>query len=204
MTNSTIEVKNSYPGYSVNYQISVIFGEMSYNFQEYFSTRSLSPSIKATNITASSLSAKGTYTEGDAEIAKITIKLNNKIIEGNNIFVTGLNPNTSYQATYTITIKYGENLQYTRDYTQTSNIKTNALTLITQQPKVVSLGNVIVAAESNIDDEEKNVGFEWRRTDWTDDFASNTGTANLFEGTMVLNRQFILMPKLRSMATLHL
>lgn len=30
ITNSTIEVKNLYPGYSVNYQISVIFGEMSY------------------------------------------------------------------------------------------------------------------------------------------------------------------------------
>ena len=49
---------------------------------------------------------------------------------------------------------------------------------------MVSLGNVIVAAESNIDDEEKNVGFEWRSTDWTDDFASNTGTAYMYEGAM--------------------
>ena len=28
------------------------------------------------------------------------------------------------------------------------------------------------------------MGFEWRRTDWTDDFASNTGRAYLYEGTM--------------------
>ena len=52
------------------------------------------------------------------------------------------------------------------------------------QPRVISPGNVIVAAESNIDDEETNVGFEWRRTDWTDDFTSNSGGAYLFEGTM--------------------
>ena len=184
VTSSSIEVKNLYPDYSGTQYVYVKFGEMSYRCESSFFTQSISPSINVTSITASSLSAKGTYTEGNAEIAEITIKLNNKIIEGNNIYVTGLNPNTSYQATYTITIKYGENLQYTRDYTKTYNMKTESLTLTTQQPKVVSLGNVIVAAESNIDDEEKNVGFEWRRTDWTDDFASNTGTANMFEGTM--------------------
>ena len=54
----------------------------------------------------------------------------------------------------------------------------------TQQPKVINVGNVIVSAESNLDDEETNVGFEWRRTDWTDEFASNTGTAYLYEGKM--------------------
>ena len=56
--------------------------------------------------------------------------------------------------------------------------------MTTQQPKVISAGNVIVSAASNLDDTEENVGFEWRRTDWTDDFASNTGRAYLYEGTM--------------------
>ena len=46
------------------------------------------------------------------------------------------------------------------------------------------MGNVVVAAESNLDNGEKKVGFEWRRTDWTDEFASNYGTAYLFDGTM--------------------
>ena len=41
-----------------------------------------------------------------------------------------------------------------------------------------------MAAESNLDDEETNVGFEWRRTDWTDDFTSSSGTAYLYEGMM--------------------
>ena len=69
-------------------------------------------------------------------------------------------------------------------YTKSCSFKTEALALATQQPKVVSLGNVIVAAESNLDDEEQNVGFEWRRIDWTDDFASGTGAAYLYEGMM--------------------
>jgi hypothetical protein len=64
------------------------------------------------------------------------------------------------------------------------SFKTPALTLTTQQPKVVSPGNVIVAAQSNLDDEEENVGFEWRRTDWTDDFPSNSGAAYLYDGQM--------------------
>lgn len=98
-------------------------------------------------------------------------------------FQKGLNPSSSYK----ITINY----QYKFDtqekaYTLKKEFyeKTSPLTLTTLQPKVASPGNVVVAAESNIDDEETNVGFEWRRTDWTDDFTSNSGGAYLFEGTM--------------------
>ena len=61
---------------------------------------------------------------------------------------------------------------------------TDSLILTTQQPKVISEGNVIVAAETNVDDAETNVGFEWRRIDWTDDFDSKSGGAYLFEGAM--------------------
>jgi len=91
---------------------------------------------------------------------------------------TGLDPNTFYSYTFYVETKEGGRI------TKSVSFRTSPLFLTTQQPKVVSLGNVIVSAEANIDDEEKNVGFEWRRTDWTDDFASNTGTANMVEGTM--------------------
>ena len=59
--------------------------------------------------------------------------------------------------------------------TTSTTVTTSSLTLTTAQPKVISAGNVLVSAETNIDPAETNVGFEWRRTDWTDDFASNTG-----------------------------
>lgn len=41
-----------------------------------------------------------------------------------------------------------------------------------------------MAAESNIADNEKNIGFEWRRTDWNNDFDSNKGQAYIFDGKM--------------------
>lgn len=89
----------------------------------------------------------------------------------------GLTPNTTYTFVYAV-VANGHT------YTYENNVKTANLTFTTLQPKVVSMGNVIVAAQSNLDDEETNVGFEWRRTDWTDDFVSNTGGAYLYNGTM--------------------
>ena len=94
---------------------------------------------------------------------------------------TGLTPNTAYTVAYNSTIKYaGSTFSYSNEYRAT----TNALTLTTSQPKVISAGNVVVGAVSNLDDAEENAGFEWRRTDWSDDFKSNTGVAYLYEGTM--------------------
>lgn len=93
----------------------------------------------------------------------------------------GLNPFTYYNVSYTISAE-SEHGSVTATITQ--EILTADVIFITSQPKVISLGNAIVAAESNLDDAETNVGFEWRRTDWTDDFASNTGTAYLYNGRM--------------------
>ena len=96
---------------------------------------------------------------------------------------TGLEPNGTYLLDYTLVLQDASGREHT--YSRTSEeVKTIAPVLTTLQPKVISLGNVIVAAESNLDDEETNVGFEWRRTDWTNDFASNTGAAYLYEGMM--------------------
>ena len=63
-------------------------------------------------------------------------------------------------------------------------VTTESLTLETQQPKVITEGNIIVAAKSNLDDEEQNVGFQWRRQDWNDDFDSKEGGAYLYDGQM--------------------
>ena len=91
------------------------------------------------------------------------------ICEGNTITLTGLKPNVKYEATMKVVNAYNN------EYITSSKFYTSSLTLTTAQPKVISAGNVLVSAETNIDPAETNVGFEWRRTDWTDDFASNTG-----------------------------
>ncbi len=141
-------------------------------------TKTLTANVTNTSATtASSFGVVGGYTEGDATITDEVIKVNGKVYEGNKAFVTGLDPNKSYTVTYSLKANG-------KEFTATKSISTNALVMTTSEPKVVSVGNVIVAAESNISDEETNVGFEWRRTDWTDDFKSNTGGAYMYNGQM--------------------
>ena len=99
-------------------------------------------------------------------------------VEGDSLYLNGLKPNTTYEATYTIKVDD----EY--EYTGTVSLKTDALTFVNEQPKVITEGNIVVASQSNLDNAETNVGFEWRRTDWSNDFASNSGRAYLYEGVM--------------------
>lgn len=161
------------------------------NFE--YTTEPISPTINVKS-TASSVDVSVSYIKGDAEVTSQRLVMNpssvneRRISGGTDIesltySATGLNPSQlAASFAYEIVVSNGN---YTkRYYTDKNNVYTASLTLTTQQPKVVSVGNVIIAADSNLDDEEENVGFEWRRTDWTNDFASNTGGAALFEGRM--------------------
>ena len=137
----------------------------------------------ARQVTASSINVQGVYQKGDATITKQEIKLNGVLKEGDAIYQNGLDPGKYYVAEFTVYIA-GNTYSAPYTYTVTANIRTAAADIVTLQPKVVSLGNVLVAATTKLDDYETNVGFEWRRTDWTDDFASNAGAANIYEGMM--------------------
>ena len=120
----------------------------------------------------------------EANGKRIEVDGKNISSKGKSFTITGLDPLTTYIGKLTLTVSYGEGNKNTKSFEASSEGKTQQLKLSTQQPKVISVGNVIVAAESNLDYEETNAGFEWRRTDWTDDFASNTGGAYIYEGTM--------------------
>lgn len=168
--------------------------EQMYSKSVSYKTASISPSVSTIGKTASSISVKGSYIHGDAKVVSQKFKVDGEEYEGDEVFISGLNPSSSHNVTYTIEVAYGKNGEYTTTYNTDKRkdywtivpitVSTEPLTLTTSQPKVISSGNVIVAAESNLDDEETNVGFEWRRTDWTDDFASNTGGAAIYDGTM--------------------
>ena len=171
------------PEASYSYDVKVSLGEFSYTTPSVTATtQNISPTISSTGKTASSVSAKGSYIEGDANVTSQKLTVNGESVARSSMTLTGLDPNRTYKAKYAITVTDGRGETYT--YTSTANLSTTDLTIETSQPKVISAGNVIVAAESNLDDEETNVGFEWRRTDWGDDFASNTGSAYLYEGTI--------------------
>ena len=146
-------------------------------------------------VTASSIRIKGSYTHGDAEVTGERIAIsdrtiyNSQYIDGNEFSLTSLKPNSTYNYSYQVlvpvTTRTGSSTRTETKYFYSSGtITTESLTLETQQPKVISEGNVIVAAKSNLDDEEEKVGFQWRRQDWNDDFDSKEGGAYLYDGQM--------------------
>ncbi len=148
-------------------------------FRSTGSSQTLDITAKGSAImqTASSATLKGELQDLiDATIESIGFEENE--YKSDELKFCGLKPNTSYSKTFKATFKEGGSV--TADIT----FKTSSLTLETLQPKVISEGNVIVAAKSNLDDEETNVGFEWRRQDWNDDFDSKTGGAYLYNGEM--------------------
>ncbi len=174
----TIEIQQPYTAYSYATKKYETF------YRDYdIRTRELSLNTNVTNLTASSFSVNGSYGTPDVEVTKEVWVYDGRQYEGKDLFMKGLLPNQTYPLQY---IVYCHPVGETRDasYTYETKIVTDALNLTTEQPKVISVGNVIVSAQSNLDDAEENVGFEWRRTDWTNDFASNSGEAYLFDGTM--------------------
>ena len=169
------------PGGSKDIKLNVSLGEFSYSTTCYVSTQDMKQNVSLVKRSASSFEINGNYTKGDAEVVSESLTVNDITKTGHTAIFTGLRPQKTYYVKYNVTVKHGEE---TYTCTRGFDISTEALTFTTTQPKVISLGNAVVGATSNLDDGEENVGFEWRRTDWTDDFASNTGAAYLYEGTM--------------------
>ena len=151
------------------------------------------PFVQSKTTTASSLEFQFQKPLSNVEITLFEVNGISVGLNDYSLKMNGLEPKSEYTINYKI-IANGSTFTFKdiyQDYQKGQNWHamystycTDALNMITQQPKVISLGNVIVAATSNLDDAEENVGFEWRRTDWSDDFASNTGQAYLYEGTM--------------------
>lgn len=171
-------ISNLYPGQSliVTFNVTTSDGSVS-SISKWFETIPVKANVSC-KTTSSSCAMTGSYSVIDATIVSSGFQQND--YQSDMLMVHGLEPGTAYynQYTYRVNIKEGGSVS------QSVSFKTNTLKMATLAPKVISLGNVIVAAETNLDDEEENVGFEWRRTDWTNDFASSTGTAVLYEGTM--------------------
>ena len=164
-----------YPGQSVNVTFSVTTADGSKtNYSKTFRTVPVTASVSATpGVTSCVLN--GSYSVIDATVTDYGFKDNSGKKQ---IKVNGLDPKTSYSYEFYVRTKEGGR------ETASCTFTTKALSITTLQPKVISMGNVIVAAKTNIDDDEQNVGFEWRRTDWTTDFQSNSGTAYLYDGEM--------------------
>lgn len=170
------------PELSVSVKFVVKSANNSYSTSCNATTASISPTVACENVTASSLSVKGSYTQWDAKVVSCMLEMNGQEMGPETGTLYGLDPNKSYRCKYKVIVEDEKGEHYT--YNVSQSFYTASLNFNVQRPRVISVGNVIVAADSNLSDEESNVGFEWRRTDWTDDFASNSGGAYLYGGKM--------------------
>ena len=144
-------------------------------YEKKITTNGLDPKITNTQYTATTFSCKTSYTQQDVEIRRTSFK--NYESNGKELSLSGLEPGQSYTITYTVESNAGnESATYT--------FTTPAINFTNQNPKVVKLGEAIVCAETNIVNEEENVGFEWRKVDAPSTVPSKQGTAVIYNGTM--------------------
>ena len=132
------------------------------------------------NVTASSISVVGSYTEGDAEITDMGINIGSSIIDFNNKYtmkLENLDPNSSYTAYFCVNA-------LGRQYSTSQEFTTSNLDLTTQEAEPTSTTSVRLIASTNCDATE-GTGFEWRRYDAPDELPSSKVTCPVVDGELV-------------------
>jgi len=149
-----------------------------------FQTKDISTSLIISDSSPTKMAGSFSLTKGDAiesiteqnityKGTKISIKENEK-----NFSVYGLEPSTSY--TFQCIIKLSDGRSKSSSRTAT----TPSLELTTLQPKVVNSTCAIAAATTNISEEEKNVGFQWKKYDAPETLSPNEGYTAIYDGQL--------------------
>lgn len=116
---------------------------------------------------------------------------------GKTVTVTGLAPEMSYLYSLKAVIKDAKgqyNYYFRERYYDSSSkkylwrqdipVRTEDIELTTLSPRNTSATTSVVCAETNIDDHESNVGFQWRKYDAPASLPSNEGYAAIYDGVM--------------------
>ena len=141
-------------------------------------TKHMTPTIKVDTAYPTKLHIIGNDGAGDAKISETKIVYNDHTVDGNSTWLTNLVPNSYITVYY-----YVKTIGGTEDKTY-ATFKTPNVNFTTLPGKAVKAGEVIVAAKTNLPDEEVTVGFEWRKTDAPDDLPSSNGAGALYEGML--------------------
>lgn len=154
-------------------------GKKYYGSSRQFTTKGISPTIINGMAGATTFRCDGEYTEGTATFKNGKFTFNGKEYDGNSLLLTGLDPNTSYTVTYTATTEEGS-----EETCSAYIFKTINLSLVTEKPRCVSSTCAIVAATTNISENEPNVGFQWKKYDAPVSLAPNEGYAAIYDGKL--------------------
>ena len=128
-----------------------------------------------------SIIANGTHSIGDATFVSEGLDLNasGSFDNRNEKIFYNLDPNTSYDVYYSLSIK-----ENTSPYSISKSFTTGDLDLTTQEAKPTSTTSVRLLASTNCDATE-GTGFEWRRYDAPAELPSSKVTCPVVDGVLV-------------------
>lgn len=145
-------------------------------------TESLRPTITVMELTPTTLKCVGSYTKGDATAIRTffesTGTLSTEQHDGDTYILRNLCPGHIYNVSFTVALDSGGS------QTENKKITTPSVTLTTVPAKPVKAGEVIVAATTNLPDDEVKVGFEWRKVAAPADLPSSKGAGAIYEGSL--------------------
>ena len=125
-------------------------------------------------VTPTSVYLVGSYSSpGDAVITDAYFTFNGEKME--TLYQTGLNPNTSYNYTYTIETTSGNQVT-------NNSFRTPTLSMEAQSVRMLTNTTVMFEALTNMIDDETMVGFEWRRYDAPSEMPSTQVYSPVFDG----------------------
>ena len=182
-----------FTGYSPSTAVTLTYierkgGKITYSRNYDIMTKSLGLSAEFGKITPTSYTMTGSrdMTYHDAEIVDEGWTLDRETItqHGSTLHVTGCEPESYVNAGYAVMVKNGSEtkLYY---YSPSKSMQLPALTLETvAEAKATSNTVALICATTNIDDEETNTGFEWRRYDAPDLVPSSKANCPVVDGVM--------------------
>lgn len=163
-------------------------GRVTYSKEYYIMTEGMGLSAEFGKITPTSYTMTGSRnkTSHDAEVVDEGWTLDRETItqHGSTLHVTGCEPESYVNAGYAVMVKNGSEtkLYY---YSPSQSMQLPALTLETvTEAKATSNTVALICATTNIDDEEANTGFEWRRYDAPDLVPSSKANCPVVDGVM--------------------
>lgn len=182
-----------FTGYSPSTAVTLTYierkgGKITYSKNYNIMTKSLGLSAEFGKITPTSYTMTGSrdMTYHDAEVVDEGWTLDRETItqHGSTLHVTGCEPESYVNAGYAVMVKNGSEtkLYY---YSPSKSMQLPALTLETvAEAKATSNTVALICATTNIDDEEANTGFEWRRYDAPDLVPSSKANCPVVDGVM--------------------
>ncbi|MGM9869918.1 MAG: leucine-rich repeat protein [Sodaliphilus sp.] len=141
-------------------------------------TNSLGLKVASQDVQPTSISAQFSHKMDDAVFDTDYIMFDAKSTDGQHLLATGLQPNTTYTASYSVRTKGGS--FETKDF----SFSTPSLVLKMLTPKGVTSTNTIVAAETNMSDQETSAGFQWKKYDAPSTLAPKEAFAAIYDGRL--------------------